>query len=485
LELKAGAMVNERLRLVRAIGQGGMGAVWVAYHEALKAEVAVKFVTGQAKENDKMLARFAREASIAAKLKSPHVAQTYDHGLCTDGTPYIVMELLEGESLHKRLSRGALSLHETRLVVGQAAQALGKAHKLGIIHRDVKPANLFLVDTEYELFVKLLDFGIAKLSVATSEAELTDTGSVMGSLLYMSPEQLTAIKDVDERADLWALAVVAYRCLATAPPFTGDALGNVMMAVMQQDYRPISTLRPELPLELDDWFARAFHTDIDERFQSARQMAKSLLAITDNEPGDDASAELLPVRLSVAEEEPQSEPEPDSEPDSEPTAKPVKSVWAARSNSDDEVTLTPAARTVRAGGGKRRNGLLAGAALLLAVGVGVYVGSGTRERAVDAPDSSPANGVSAAAAAESSVGRPMGSAPTSPARIREASARPGSSASAPRRSEVVPPAPASAADAHSAPITTPWGPAPPKGDIDRRYPVPPAAPDDDIYKLGQ
>ena len=279
--LSAGQMVTQNLRLVRPIGRGGMGTVWVAYHQTLGTEVAVKCIDPLVvKSNPTALKRFHREAGIAARLKNPHVAHTYDHGMLPDGTPYIVMELLEGESLQQRIQRlGKLSLHETSLVVSQTAQALGKAHKLGIVHRDVKPANLFCVESDYDVFIKLLDFGIAKHGDNMAEVELTTTAGMLGSPLYMSPEQFNSAKGVDVRADLWSLAVVAYQCLTGRPPFAGEALAQVILSVMDRKYTAVSSRLPHLPRELDAWFERSFHRSLMRRFQSAKELGVSFAAI--------------------------------------------------------------------------------------------------------------------------------------------------------------------------------------------------------------
>ncbi|MBW2454641.1 MAG: serine/threonine protein kinase [Deltaproteobacteria bacterium] len=282
MEPTSGLMVTNSLCLVEMLGAGGMGSVWIADHLGLETTVAVKFITTElARNNPALVTRFKREAGVAAKIKSPHVVQIFDHGLTEDGTPYIAMELLEGESLEERLeSMGAMNLREAGLVLAQTAQVLSKAHGMGIVHRDIKPANLFLIESAYDLFIKVLDFGIAKHVDAMKQVSVTSTGSMIGSPLYMSPEQFTSAKGVDARADLWSLAVVAYHALTGRPSFGGETLGQVMMAVMSSDYTPPKALRPELPGPFDDWFAKAFARDINQRFQTADELASTFRAIS-------------------------------------------------------------------------------------------------------------------------------------------------------------------------------------------------------------
>ena len=200
MDLTPGTMVNDNVRLLEPLGQGGMGSVWVAEHLSLSARVAVKFIAAELAHADPSLReRFKREASICAQLRSIHAVQTFDHGETSDGTPYIVMELLEGTDLtHAIAARGPLSLPEVALVITQVSKVLHRAHVLGIIHRDIKPDNIFLSDTDYEIFVKLIDFGIAKQTrVSDKGGAVTRTGAVVGTPEFMSPEQAIASKSLD------------------------------------------------------------------------------------------------------------------------------------------------------------------------------------------------------------------------------------------------------------------------------------------------
>ncbi|MFO0760930.1 MAG: serine/threonine-protein kinase [Byssovorax sp.] len=273
MPLAPGRQVNESLRLVRLLGKGGMGSVWIADHLGLQAQVAVKFMSAAAREDPTLLGRFEREAVAAAQIKSPHVVQTLDHGVMEpEGAPFIVMELLEGEDLMSRLKRlGRASVTEVAAVLAQAGKALQKAHAAGIIHRDIKPDNLFLLDADGDMFVKVLDFGVAK-QAADRELGMTSTGSTVGTPHYMSPEQLLSAKHVDHRCDLWALGVVAYRMLTAELPFRGETLGALSVSVHMGVFAPPSKHRPDLGPAIDAWFARALHRDIDARFTNVKEM---------------------------------------------------------------------------------------------------------------------------------------------------------------------------------------------------------------------
>src|SRR5262249_35962901 len=211
-------------RLALRLGARALGCVGAAERLALDTLVAVKLMTRDRVRRSDLMVRFQREAQAAARLRSPHVTQVLDYGVTPEGEPYIVMELLEGETLQQRLQRvGHLPFDHVVPLVEQTAKALSRAHQMGIVHRDIKPDNLFLIDVEGDPFVKVLDFGIAKQPQAGVPG-VTSTGAVLGTPLYMSPEQFDAAKDVDHRADLWALAIVAYQALTGRPPFESDTI---------------------------------------------------------------------------------------------------------------------------------------------------------------------------------------------------------------------------------------------------------------------
>jgi serine/threonine-protein kinase len=289
MELRPGVMVTPSLRLVELLGEGGMGSVWIADHLGLETQVAVKFIcTDLVKREPHLVSRFKQEALATAKIDSVHVVRVFDHGLTEDGTPYIVMELLKGSSLADWLDLSRkLSPRETRLLVTQVARLLGRAHSLGIIHRDIKPANLFLVDGDYDMFVKVLDFGVAKRQKKAGESVVTVDGAMVGTIEYMSPEQISAAKHVDGAADLWSLAVVAYECLTGQLPFLGDSVFNICSAIMGGKPIPPSRHNPDLPPEIDAWFAHALDPKLDNRYATADEFVSTFAMALGEDPASD------------------------------------------------------------------------------------------------------------------------------------------------------------------------------------------------------
>jgi serine/threonine-protein kinase len=259
-----------------------MGSVWVADHLGLGTRVAVKFLSPTFTHNQSVVERFRREAMAASQIKSPHVAQMFDQGVTSDGMPYIIMELLEGEDLGQRVRRiGPLDLNEVALIVTQVAKALARAHQVHIVHRDIKPENIFLINLDGEPLVKVLDFGVAKLQ--GSELGMTSTGSMVGTPLYMSPEQLLSSKHVDFRSDLWSLGVVTYHLLTGGYPFSGETIGSLSVAVHAGVFTRPSTLRPGLSPAIDAWMQRALCRDPAERFGSAKELADELRRAVNNQ----------------------------------------------------------------------------------------------------------------------------------------------------------------------------------------------------------
>ena len=303
MDVCAGTLISKNVRLVRPVGQGAMGTVWIAEHLTLETQVAVKLIAPEltTQSPEVVLARFVQEASLAAKIKSPHVVQTFDRGVHGGDTPYIVMELLEGESLQDRLDRRRrLPLIEVERIVTHVCRALSKAHELGVVHRDIKPDNIFLTPGDDGPFCKVLDFGIAKQTQLPGLGGITNPGTMVGTPEYMSPEQALNAKDVDAYADLWGMAVTAYHCLTGELPFTAEALGTLCVKLLDGRFKPPSELHLELPAGMDLWMARALARQPSDRFACAKELAHSFIAVARSANGevwqsaDTASGKPLP-----------------------------------------------------------------------------------------------------------------------------------------------------------------------------------------------
>ena len=276
-------IIAGKYRLLRKLGQGGMGSVWYAEHMTLHSPVAIKLIDPSIADNAEALGRFLREARSAASLRSPHVVQILDHGV-DNGVPYIAMELLDGESLADRLTRVArLSPGETARVLQHVARAIGRAHEAGIVHRDLKPDNIYLVRNDDEEMAKVLDFGIAKSNAHGLSASVgggTRTGAVLGTPYYMSPEQAEGAKTLDGRADIWAMGVIAFECLLGSRPFDEETLGSLLLAICARPI-PIPSQRGPVPPGFDEWFARACARDVTARYAAARDAAADLRQVCD------------------------------------------------------------------------------------------------------------------------------------------------------------------------------------------------------------
>ncbi|MEZ4263723.1 MAG: bifunctional serine/threonine-protein kinase/ABC transporter substrate-binding protein [Polyangiaceae bacterium] len=271
-----GVLVTPSLELTRRIGAGGMGTVWLARHKSLQKDVVIKLMAESMVASPSLRRRFAQEASAGANVKSPHVVQVFDTGISEELGPYIVMELLEGEDLGARLSRdGTMTPPEVARLVTQVAHALDRAHAIGIVHRDIKPPNLFLCEEPGAPFVaKVLDFGVARLR--SDAAPLTRTGASLGTPTYMSPEQAAGRGDVDGKSDLYALGLVAFRALTGAPAFARESFDALGLGVYNLPAPKLTDHAPALPAAVDAWFARACARGRDDRFADGATMAREL-----------------------------------------------------------------------------------------------------------------------------------------------------------------------------------------------------------------
>jgi serine/threonine-protein kinase len=274
-----GTVLLGKYRVEKVLGQGAMGVVVAATNLGLNQRVAIKFMLPANRPDPERDERFLREARIAAKLTSQHVGKVLDVGTLEDGaTRYLVMEHLSGQDLGALLDeRGVLPFAEAVGYVLQVCEAVAEAHKAGIVHRDLKPANLFLAAlADGSPCVKVLDFGVSKLTEAGG-AELTATTAVLGSPLYMSPEQMTASRDTDGRSDIWALGVVLYQLIAGITPFHGDQIQVVCGRVFQGEPTPLSRFRPDAPPGLEAVLLRCYAKDREQRWQNAAELAAALV----------------------------------------------------------------------------------------------------------------------------------------------------------------------------------------------------------------
>ena len=276
----AGQIVGERYRLEEWLESGAMGSIWRAEQIRLGSAAAVKFLEPSLIQVPEMLERFLQEARSAAAVQSAHVIQVFDYG-SEGGLPYIAMEFLEGENLYARLARsGRLTPGELDKIFREVARGLGQAHELGVIHRDVKPANIFLAREGKHEVTKLIDFGIAKVQADALRVSQVGTqlGMLLGTPQYMSPEQMRGSLTLDDRTDLWALAIIACECLTGRHAFPGTTIGDLTVQICTEEPLAPSTLG-DVPAGFDQWFFKATRKDPSQRFASAADMADALTRI--------------------------------------------------------------------------------------------------------------------------------------------------------------------------------------------------------------
>jgi eukaryotic-like serine/threonine-protein kinase len=285
----AGTVIAGRYALSRPLSTGSMGTVWLGRHTGLDIPCAVKFIRPSVPLTEELAMRFEREAKAAARLRSQHVVQMLDYGVW-EGAPYIAMEYLEGETLAQRLARaGRLSPEATVAILAQVARGLARAHAEGLVHRDLKPDNIFLVRDDDREVVKLLDFGVVKMPTLGKKTQM---GTVLGTPSYMSPEQAKGITELDFRSDLWSLAVVAFECITGTLPFSGPTLVDLLAKIMVAPLILPSDVA-HVPLAFDAWWQRAASRDPASRFAHARELVAALARAFALPPRS-----LLPRRLS-------------------------------------------------------------------------------------------------------------------------------------------------------------------------------------------
>jgi serine/threonine-protein kinase len=272
-----GRIVDGRYQVEALLGQGGMGVVLRARHQYTGQTVALKMLHPHLRLQGDVAARFLAEARAPAVIGHPGIVSVVDAGHAPGGELYLVMELLRGRTLAARLKEGPLPFEEVRRIGLELLAALHAAHGAGFIHRDLKPENVFLAEPGG--VVKILDFGIAKVLAQGVTGGQTASGVIMGTVAYMSPEQLRDSSNVDRRTDLWAAGVIVYEMLAGRLPFVGDSIGNVVAAIMSQPPRPLRDVLVDVPAPVEQFLARALATDVHQRFGSAAEMAQALVAL--------------------------------------------------------------------------------------------------------------------------------------------------------------------------------------------------------------
>ena len=269
-----GTLIGGKYRLNTLVGVGGMGTVWAATNTSIDQRVAIKLISSAYANSPEVRARFLTEARAAAMLRSRYAVQIFDSGETEDSTPFIVMELLEGENLAERLGNvGPVPLKEAVRIVQQVGKGLSKAHALGIIHRDLKPENVFLArsDDDEGYVAKILDFGIAKIAEARRDKISTGSGSVLGTPLFMSPEQMRGLT-VDHRSDLYSLGMVTFNMLTGRTALSAEEFGDIVLETWTQPLVDVQRVAPWIPKAIDAWVKRACARDPGDRFQTADEM---------------------------------------------------------------------------------------------------------------------------------------------------------------------------------------------------------------------
>ncbi len=285
-ESLVGETLGERYKMTRGIGKGGMGAVYEATDVKIGKRVAIKVLLDKYQEREQVVARLEQEARLASSIGHEHIIDITDFGRTVDGRTFVAMEYLEGESLGQLITRGPVEPSRAIDIARQISSALGAAHAKGIIHRDIKPDNVFLLQRKGRDFVKVVDFGISKSVVATDDGEsprLTQTGMVLGTPLYMSPEQSRGDDDLDSRIDLYAVGVILYEMVTGEVPFSGNNYLSVLSQVVSNDPIPPSE-RADIGQDLEAVILKAMAKDRGERYPSMAELDNDLALLQDSDP---------------------------------------------------------------------------------------------------------------------------------------------------------------------------------------------------------
>ena len=278
---RVGTILDGKYELTSLLGEGGMGAVYLAQHKLINRKLAVKFLHPQYADNEEVVTRFQREAQSAARIGHENIIEITDMGTADDGAPYIVMEFLEGDDVKGVLETdGVMPVPRAANIMVQALSALQAAHDVGIIHRDLKPENIYLVrKSSNPDYVKLLDFGISKFKELETDGQkaLTQTGTVLGTPHYMSPEQARGEQNLTPRSDIYAMGIILYQMLTGHLPFDAPNYNALLIKILTEDPPLPETLNPDLPEDIVETIKIAMARDVDERFETCEEFKAALL----------------------------------------------------------------------------------------------------------------------------------------------------------------------------------------------------------------
>jgi len=386
VEVGPDGLLAEKYRILRKLGQGGMGSVYEVEHDFLGRKFAVKFLRPEYARDKEMLARFKREARTAAAIESENIAAVVDFGESSNGVPFIVMELLKGQNLRDLLeAEGQLPVPRALNLVIQACRGLRPAHEQQIVHRDLKPENLFVVRRgDGGDLLKILDFGIAKLRGAAGATVSTQDGTLMGTLSYMPMEQARGDKDIDHGVDIFALGAILYEALSGTVPHPGGEPHVVLYHLVHTGPKFVSELRPGLPDGLAEVVHRAIAKNRSDRYRTVRELADALAVFTRQGRGvSSVRADRSPrVEGPIASAEtsvapPESRPRPAGEPKEKSTQVQPRPEPADRARGVGGVTPETQPPVVASGDTARRGswrglGVIAAAGAALLLGVGVW-----------------------------------------------------------------------------------------------------------------